>query len=948
MGSNVRPGVASVPSAAIGSSGLLEREHELARIDVSLDGPPAGVGGVLLITGSAGIGKTSLLNACAERATDRGLMPLSARGDELVMESSFATVRELLWREVRRAGRRAWEGAASLAAPVFDSEGPGTEDRDVAASVMHGLYWLVAGFAERTPIVLLVDDAQWLDAASARFLIYLARRIDSLPVLLVIAMRGAQMPVALSPLAALVEMGPIEVRVGPLSEDGSAVVVRSRLGARADPELCRSCHDATGGNPFYLRQLLAALEAEPNRPTVEAARRVRELGAGTVGRSVLVRLARLGGDCERLAQVVAVLGSGCDLRNATLLAGLDRERAEVAADRMRAADLLAPGRALSFVHPIVGEALIAELPHSRLAALHGEAARSLAAEGVAADRISAHLLSAEPYGQGWVVEALRVAAREALARGAPEVAVSYLRRALAEPPPPDDRFAVLVELGRAEALLPQAQDFTALREALALAPDGEQRAELALDLAVALFGVLQVQEARAVLEGVLEGADLKPDTVEPLEATLIGGGLDDLSATPTLLARSAPHFVRARRGDVRDPRMLAALAITGAVTGMPAGACASLARRALGDPRLLERWLDGGYVTATYALCITDRLEQAAEAADAGIAEARRRGLAAMFMQLATIRGQIEFRSGNLDLAEAHSRSALELGRQLGVQHVALLEWLPLVLLERGDVSAAAELIEAVDFTGSTLGGSFGVEVLAHRGRVRIASGTLDRGLADIFEAQRRMMAAGWQLSVLTDWTPAAASALVTLGRADEARRLAKRELSDAAAYGAPRRHAIALSLSGLLDPTDDGIARLHQAVAILERTPARVEHARALVNLGEGLRLRGQQAEARTVLAQARDAAHRCGAGALVQRAGAELVASGARPRRDAITGPDALTPAEARAARMAAEGLSNREIAQALFVSTKTIEAQLSRAYAKLSIHGRSELADALAPKR
>ena len=278
------------------------------------------------------------------------------------MESSFATVRELLWREVRRAGRRAWEGAASLAAPVFESEGPGTEDRDVAASVMHGLYWLVAGFAERTPMVLLVDDAQWLDAASARFLIYLARRIDSLPVLLVIAMRGAQMPVALSPLAALVEMGPIEVRVGPLSEDGSAVVVRSRLGARADPELCRSCHDATGGNPFYLRQLLAALEAEPNRPTVEAARRVRELGAGTVGRSVLVRLARLGGDCERLAQGVAVLGSGSDLRNATRLAGLDRERAELAADRMRGADLLAPGRALSFVHPIVGEALVAELP----------------------------------------------------------------------------------------------------------------------------------------------------------------------------------------------------------------------------------------------------------------------------------------------------------------------------------------------------------------------------------------------------------------------------------------------------------------------------------------------------------------------------------------------------------------------------------------------------------
>ena len=119
-------------------------------------------------------------------------------------------------------------------------------------------------------------------------------------------------------------------------------------------------------------------------------------------------------------------------------------------------------------------------------------------------------------------------------------------------------------------------------------------------------------------------------------------------------------------------------------------------------------------------------------------------------------------------------------------------------------------------------------------------------------------------------------------------------------------------------------------------------------MNLGEGLRVRGRRAEARQVLAQARDIAHDLGARALVRRARDELVASGARPRREALSGPDALTPAEARTARMAAEGLSNREIAQALFVSAKTVEAQLSQAYAKLSIHGRRELAGALGRKR
>ncbi len=377
---------------------------------------------------------------------------------------------------------------------------------------------------------------------------------------------------------------------------------------------------------------------------------------------------------------------------------------------------------------------------------------------------------------------------------------------------------------------------------------------------------------------------------------------------------------------------------------MPADDCASLARLALDDERLLGLWLDDGYVTATFGLCLTDRLDEAAEAVDAGIALARRRGLAPMFMQLASVRAEVAFRAGDLDLAQVYSEHALELGRELGAEHVALLEWLPLVLLERGDVDAAAELIESVQLTGSILGGSFEVQLLAHRGRVRVAGGELDRGVADALEADRRMAAAGWQLSVVTDWAPSAAVALVALGRVEEARALASRELADAIAFGAPRRHGIALSISGLLQATDEGLARLRQAVCILERTPARVEHARALVNLGEGLRTRGQRAEARTVLAQARDLAHRCGAGALVQRAREELIASGARPRREALSGPDALTPAEARTARMAAEGLSNREIAQALFVSTKTVEAQLSQAYAKLSIHSRRELAGAL----
>ena len=461
---------------------------------------------------------------------------------------------------------------------------------------------------------------------------------------------------------------------------------------------------------------------------------------------------------------------------------------------------------------------------------------------------------------------------------------------------------------------------------------------------MALFGVMQSHAGRLVLEEALEPGDsLSPETVELLETALIGGGLDELSATPVLRARAARHFERSRRGEVRDPRMLAALSILGVVVGIPADDCASLARRAIADERLLADWLDYGYVTAACVLCESGYLEEAARALDAGIVEAQRRGLAPIFMQLVVVRAETAVRTGDLDTAEVFARDAFELGRELGAERVAVL-WLPIVLVERGQARDASLLLEPVEFSRSLLDGSFGVQLLAHRGRVRIAAGQLEPGIADLLEADRRMAAAGWQLSVATDWVPTAARALVDCGRSGEALELAARELADAVSFGAPRRHGMALSLSGLLDPGEVGLAQLRDAVAILEATPARLELARALVNLGEGLRARGERPAAREAIARGLDIAHRCGATALVERARAELVAAGARPRRTALSGPEALTPAEMRAARMAAAGLTTRQIAQALFVSTKTVEGQLTQCYAKLSIRGRRELAGAL----
>jgi len=410
----------------------------------------------------------------------------------------------------------------------------------------------------------------------------------------------------------------------------------------------------------------------------------------------------------------------------------------------------------------------------------------------------------------------------------------------------------------------------------------------------------------------------------------------------------ARNFERFKRGEVRDPVMFAALAQTGAVVGLPAVDVAAIARVAVRDERLVEDWWPA-YWGGVSALSWADRLDEAVVAADAGIAEAQRRGRASMFMPGSIHRAQMAFRAGELSVAEMHSQGGLELARELGpAAEVWATMWYAGTLLERDRVAEAAGLLDAVQFSDELLGLWQGAVLLVDRGRVRVALGELELGVTDLLDADRRMAAPGYQLSVLNDWVPTATATLEKLGRREEARELAHRELADAVAFGASRRHGMALSVCGLLESGAEGLAWLREAVRILEGSQARLEHARALVNLGAGLAARGEREQAREPLAQGLDLAYRCGAVALAEQARSELVATGARPRREALSGPDSLTPAELRAARMAAEGLTNREIAQALFLSAKTVEWQLSHAYSKLGVSGRTELAGALKASR
>ena len=446
---------------------ILERDAELAALAAAVAAAEAGHGTLVLVEGPAGIGKTTLLRAACR---EPGPRVLTARGLALEQGFGYGIVRQLL--DPVRGEDGLMDGAAALAARVFDWAEAGPVEDDVRYAAMHGLYWLVANLAARQPLVLAVDDAHWADAPSLRWLAHLAARVEHLPVALLLAVRdGPDEPELLGELRA----AGTRIRLGPLGPDATAALVRRRLGARpgallgalvgdsADAQLGRDWHASTGGNPFLLEALATALRDGDQK-------------AEPIAQAVLRRIRPEGPEGRRLARALAVLGGPAPLRQAAALAGLDLPAAARLADRLRAADVLAPGSVLEFAHPIVRTAVYESIPPGERALAHAEAARLLERDGADAERLALHLLRSEPGGDPRVAALLRAAATAATGRGAPGAAAACLRRALDEPPPAADRPGLLLELGIALARERSPAAVPALREAVELRRPGRRPA----------------------------------------------------------------------------------------------------------------------------------------------------------------------------------------------------------------------------------------------------------------------------------------------------------------------------------------------------------------------------------------------------------------------------------------------------------------------------------------
>ncbi|HXF31798.1 MAG TPA: AAA family ATPase [Solirubrobacterales bacterium] len=928
---------------------LFERLGELGELDAQIERAAVGQGCLAVVEGPAGIGKSRLLAEARCRA-EGSMRVLSSRGSELEGEFPFGVVRQLFDSELADPGRRdaLIGGAADATAGIF-GELPAPSDGAEGASFasLHGLLGLVLALTDEGPLLLSVDDLHWCDRPSLMFLTFLARRIEGRPILLLTGLREAEPGSDPGLLGELVhDPAATRIRPGPLGEATVTALVEDRLGSPAEREFVAACLESTGGNPLLLTQLVIALAGEGVLPDARHVGHVNQIGPRAISRTVLVRLARLPDEAQSVARAVAVLGDGAGLPAVAGLARVDEGQVAEATRELARAEILRPDPPLGFVHPLVRAAVYQDLSIGERELEHARAATLLREVGAPVDRIAAQLLHTAPRGEPWAAELLWEAGRGAMHTGAADSAVAYLRRALdqlsaeAETTVDSERARLSFELGVAEALTNGA----AAQEHLALAREGlsdpfERGAAAALLARTVLFRGAPEEAASIAADAA---AELPPELedlrmeFEALESMAVFFGAD----------RGDRHErLREHRGHIRQnlgSRMLASVAAWETLcSGGTAAESAELALGALEGGRL---WAADPYLipfAAIVSLIVADRPEL------------------------------VEIWKDVLEAAHRHGSlvSASSTHLWLGYSHLC-----------RGELTAAAESLREAD-EAFTLWGhdayanassrSVMVDVLRESGRLTEAERMLDQigevrpnthnyslsltGRIGVLMATNRAteaVAVADELAALGEavpdasrlwWRSLKAEALDRLDRREEALELVREELVVTSAFGAPSWLGRTLRVLGTLEE-DDGLANLREAVTVLEGSTARLEHAKALAALGFGLRRARKPTEARDPLRRALELAAACGAEPLAEQVRSELRASGARPRREALGGIESLTASERRVADLAASGRTNREIAQELYVTLKTVEVHLSNTYRKLDIRSRRELPRAL----
>jgi DNA-binding CsgD family transcriptional regulator len=919
-------------------SGLAQREVEAEAIGAALADTTRGRGRFVILYGQSGTGRTSLLAAAVAKAESDGTGVLEASGSELERGYGFGVVRQLLEVRVARltvAERRSLLGHAGPAAGSALGIG---RWNDAAPSVgfdhLEALYRLIARFAASGPLVVAVDDVQWCDRPSLDFLCFLGHRAAQLPVTVIGAWRRGEPGVRAGRLQALAALPQTSfLTLSPLDRDGVRSVLRCDSGVDPAQRVVDVVHEQTAGNPFLVRELSDALRLRGVSVVSPWDDAIEWLTPESVRRNVVARLGRHAEPVRRLARAVAVLREG-SIGQAAALAGIDRDAARTAVDALVRAGVFRDDATVAYAQPLVQRAVCDTLSLLERAELHREAADVLCDEPADFERAAVHLLRCEPTGSPRFAEALVYAGRRAFEEGRLDDARRLYERALDEAQGNELHAKALVELAAVElrlgAFTAAAAHGAAALDVLAAPAD---RVAATSVRAEALAGGSDWRAALVLLETAADAiAADEPELALGLRADAAA-----LRACAGAAGAIAPADVQGLSGaTAAERKLLAAGAYELAVSGdATADQVNEICRRALSSDTTPAAGLFEHCARhlARSAALLSDRPELVEECR--GTTEA-----AADASELA-LRSRLAFAKGDVFAADGAARLGLDSIESMPPSPLrdqvvrTLLVTLALTGIERGrpeEAHAAVEQLVAVEEETCP-------EVLLVRLALGLAQGVPALEAAvEVESSPDRIVAPGFSLRACCALTRHAA------GARPRALALADRHLERARAWGGPTVLGRALVIRGVVAVGAERARFLQEGVAVLERSPSRLELARALVELGAVLRRSGRRRECRAQLERGADLAQLCGAAVLASRARAELVSAGARPRRKAFSGLDALTFAERRVALLAANGMTKRQIADELTVSVKTVSGQLGAVYSKLDVHDRVALAAAM----
>jgi DNA-binding CsgD family transcriptional regulator len=934
------------------SPSLVGRAAEREAIAGALQAFRARPGGIVTVEGEPGIGKSALLAHLAAQAAAQGCTVLAARATEFEADLPYALWTEALAAHLAEAGERrlgrlglADPGALATLLPALGQAGDEPADRHRTHRALRDL---LERLAATRALVLCLDDIHWADPASVDALAALLSRPPAAPVLIALAMRAGQAPAAVT--APLAGAAATALVLAPLSEAEAAQLIGAAAAA---------IYPQAGGNPFYLEQLAraggavgdgAGIAADGSVPPAVAAALAGELSA-------------LGPDGRLLLDAAAVVGDPFDPGLAAGVAELSERAALPALDELLGRALVRPAgaaRRFAFRHPVVRHAVYAATPGGWRLGAHARAAQALERQGAGVVLRAHHVEHAASVGDEDAIALLAAAAGE-LQSPAPATAAHFQAAALRLLP---DRPEQRERRGRMQAVLADAQaaagDAQAARGTLVDAlrtARGDERLTLTVALANAEWWLGLNDEARRRLHVALGALPAQPS---PNRIRLrLALALTALFGCDLREAQAQASDARDDASAIGDPVFELAALAAGALArvteadGPQAAAAlddsAAALERLSGDQlatRLPSLWMHGRarHALGRFAAALADFERGAALAAQTG----RERIL--LVMTVESVATLVEL--GRLEQAIAAAQEGIELAqlsnnpRALVWAHSALAS----ARLAAGDVASA--LREATEASGSGSGAGFYAagEPGWSFGAALTAAGDPDRAVTALLEAF-----GGPELTaVLPVYRPRAAAdlveALLALGDVEAANDALVRGEAAAGRAGTPWAAAVTGVARSAVELARGRAREAAACAAAARATAADAPRMRALARLAEGRALAAAGERRAAVEALAGAEPELDGFGALRRRDEAvrELRRLGhrvVRTSRDAKDGSlEPLTAREREIAELVAAGRTNREVAEQLVLSTRTIEAHLRNIYAKLEVRSRVELARAV----